>query len=123
MVSFILKFLKAIYQQEIQRNYKTEEILHIFTSTISNEQQTQMCVTCGILHCVRLLMGSTHMGSFQHDKCNDSQTSTVDFIPNTSNSTPPHTFRRVPLNTVTPSDWKSKFQFFSCQLHKTHSTV
>lgn len=44
MVSFILKNLKAIYQQEkIHKNYKTQEILHIFTSTILNEQQIQMC--------------------------------------------------------------------------------
>lgn len=48
MVSFILKTSKAIYQQEkkIHRNYKTEEILHICTSTILNEQQTQICVKC-----------------------------------------------------------------------------
>lgn len=77
-----------------------------------------MCVNCGILHCVWLLLGSTHMGSSQHNKRNDSQTSTVDFIPNTSNFTPPHTFRRLPLNTVTLSDWKSNFQFFSASCIK-----
>lgn len=56
MVPFILKNLKAIYQQEkIHKNYKTQEILHIFTSTILNEQQTQMCEMWYILHCVWLL--------------------------------------------------------------------
>lgn len=56
MVSFILKNLKAIYQQEkIHKNYKTQEILHIFTSTILNEQQTQMYEMWYTLHCVWLL--------------------------------------------------------------------
>lgn len=70
MVSFILKNLKAIYQQEkIHRNYKTQEILHIFTSTILNEQQTQMCVRCGTYSTVSgFWVGSNHMGSSQHDK-------------------------------------------------------
>lgn len=38
MVSFILKFLKAIYQpKKIHRNYKTQEFIQFFTSTILNE--------------------------------------------------------------------------------------
>lgn len=68
MVSFILKNLKAIYQQEkIHRNYKTQDILHIFTSTILKEQQTK-CVECGTHYTVSgFRVGATHMGSFQHN--------------------------------------------------------
>lgn len=45
---FYIKNFKSYLpaRKKIHRNYKTEEILHICTSTILNEQQTQICVKC-----------------------------------------------------------------------------
>lgn len=80
-----------------------------------------MCGMWYTLHCVWLLGRCYSHGFLSTQYTSDSQLE-LQTLFLTDNLTPPHTFRRLLLNTVTLSDGNLISSSF-CQLLKTHSTV
>jgi hypothetical protein len=109
-------------KKQVHRNYKTQEILYIFTSTILNKQhKLKMCMMCGTQHTVSGFWHVLITWFLLKSVVTWHSTSTVDFTPNTSNFTWYCILKtKFSLNTVT-SDWKPNFQLFFCQLFLKHT--